>query len=82
MSYLPYIADNDLESAVQTVVNCIFQVKARPADSLYKNVIDPFSAIFDGVVNRMSFDDWLLREKVRQDQKTVQNAMGNFIKKL
>lgn len=82
MSYLPYIADNDLESAVQTVVNCIFQVKARPADSLYKNVIDPFSAIFDGVVNRMSFDDWLLREKVRQDQKTVQNAIGEFHQKI
>jgi hypothetical protein len=61
MSYLPYISDNDLESAVQSVVNCIFQVQARPDDSLYKNVIAPFSAIFDGVVNGISLDDWLLK---------------------
>jgi hypothetical protein len=78
MSYLPYICDNDLENAVQKVVNCIRQAQARPDTSLYKNVMDPFSAIFDGVVDGISFEDWLKREKVRQVQKTVQNAIGEF----
>ena len=78
MSYLSYISDSNLENAVQTVVNCIRQAQARPATSLYKNVIDPFSAIFDGVVDGISFNNWLNREKVRQIQKTVQNAIGEF----
>ncbi len=78
MSYLSYISDNDLENAVQKVINCIRQAQARPDTSLYKNVIDPFSAIFDGVVDGISFEDWLKREKVRQVQKTVQNAIGEF----
>lgn len=78
MSYLSYISDHDLENAVQKVVTCIRQAQARPATSLYTNVIDPFSAIFDGVVDGISFEDWLKREKVRQVQKTVQNAIGEF----
>lgn len=78
MSYLSYISDNDLENAVQKVVTCIRQAQARPATNLYKNVIDPFSAIFDGVVDGISFEDWLKREKLRQAQKTVQNAIGEF----
>jgi hypothetical protein len=78
MSYLSYISDTDLEKAVKKVVDCISQVKSKPNEDLYKNVVDPFSAIFDGVVDGISFNDWLTREKVRQDQKTVQNAIGNF----
>jgi hypothetical protein len=78
MSYLSYISDDDLENAVQIVVNCIRQVQAKPATSIYKNVIDPFSAIFDGVVEGTSFADWLNKEKIRQNQKTVQNAIGEF----
>ncbi|MEM6752639.1 MAG: Eco47II family restriction endonuclease [Cyanobacteria bacterium P01_C01_bin.38] len=78
MSYLPYISNNDLENAVQKVVDCIREVQAKPDTSLYKNVIDPFSAIFDSVVEGISFNDWLKREKTRQAQKTVQNAIGYF----
>ncbi|GET36237.1 Eco47II family restriction endonuclease [Microseira wollei] len=81
MIYLPYISDDDLESAVQSVVNCIFQVQAERSD-IYRNVIYPFSAIFDGVVNRIILDDLLLKETVRQEQKTVQNAIGEFHQKI
>lgn len=34
------------------------------------------------MVNGTSFDEWLLREKVRQAQKTVQNAIGEFHQKI
>ena len=78
MSYLPYISDNDLENAVTKVVDCIRNVQNKSDDSLYKNVVDPFSAIFDSVVYGISFKDWLEREKVRQAQKTLQNAIGYF----
>lgn len=78
MSYLPYISDNDLENAVQKVVNCIREVQNKSDNTLYRNVIDPFSAIFDSVVYGISFNDWLQREKVRQAQKTLQNAIGYF----
>lgn len=73
-----YIPDDKLENAVKKVVNCIREVQNKSDDSLYKNVVDPFSAIFDSVVYGISFKDWLEREKVRQAQKTLQNAIGYF----
>lgn len=78
MSYLPYISDNDLRSAVKTVVDCIFATQKQEESKMYKNVIDPFSAIFDGVVLELSLKDWLKTEKARQVQKTVQNKIGEF----
>lgn len=63
---------------VKKVVDCIREVQNKPDKSLYKNVVDPFSAIFDSVVEGISFNDWFKREKTRQAQKTVQNAIGYF----
>jgi len=78
MSYLPYISDHDLTNAVKEVVKCISKVQAKADKAMYNNVIDPFSAIFDGVTLGISLEDWLKMEKIRQTQKTVQNAIGKF----
>lgn len=78
MSYLPYISDNSLRTAVKTVVDCILETEQKQEDEMYKNVIDPFSAIFDGAVQNFSLEEWLKKEKSRQVQKTVQNRIGYF----
>lgn len=78
MSYLPYISDDDLRTAVTTVVNCIIETQARTEEAMYKNVIDPFSAIFDGAVQGFNLEEWLQKERARQVQKTVQNSIGYF----
>ena len=78
MSYLTYISDDDLRTTVKTVVDCILQTQARTEEAMYRNVIDPFSAIFDGAVQGFSLDEWLQKERARQVQKTVQNKIGEF----
>jgi hypothetical protein len=78
MSYLPYISDNDLKTAVKTVVDCILKTQSKTEEAMYKNVIEPFSAIFDGAVQGFNLDDWLKKERARQVQKTVQNQIGEF----
>ncbi|NES19865.1 MAG: Eco47II family restriction endonuclease [Symploca sp. SIO3E6] len=78
MSYLPYISDNDLKAVVKTVVDSIIQAQARAEERMYDNVIDPFSAIFDGAVQNLNLEDWLVQENARQIQKTVQNKIGEF----
>jgi hypothetical protein len=78
MSYLPYVSDDDLKSAVKTVVDCILETQAKAEEAMYQNVIDPFSAIFDGAVQGFNLDDWLKKERARQVQKTVQNKIGEF----
>ena len=78
MSYLDYISDNDLKAAVKKVIDCVRAKETEAKNDLYKNVVDPFSAIFDGVINGLSLDDWLEKEKTRQTQKSVQNKIGEF----
>ena len=50
--------------------------------TLYSNIIDPFSAIFDASFNNMSLTEWIKAEKIRQIQKTFQNEIGAFHQKL
>jgi Eco47II restriction endonuclease len=78
MNYLPYISDADLEVAVQKVLSAIALNQEKAEQNLHKNVIDPFSAIFDAVFNQISLEEWLAREKTRQVQKSVQNKIGEF----
>lgn len=78
MSYLPYISDEDLKTLVKEVVDCILTTQQQQEEKMFKNVIDPFSAIFDGVVQDFNVEDWLKKERARQVQKTVQNKIGEF----
>lgn len=78
MSYLPFISDQKLKNAVKDVVDCILETEQKQEEEMYKNVIDPFSAIFDGAVQGFSLEAWLKKEKSRQVQKTVQNRIGYF----
>ncbi len=78
MVYLPYISDEDLRKAVKKVVDCILSTQQRQEAEMYRNVMDPFSAIFDGAVQGFSLEDWLQKERSRQIQKTIQNQIGDF----
>jgi hypothetical protein len=78
MSYLPYISDTALKTAVKKVVDCILATQIATEQTMYRNVIDPFSAVFDGAVQGFNLDEWLKKEKARQTQKTVQNQIGYF----
>lgn len=75
---LSFIGDEELYVEVEKVIN-IAKLASRDAEmNLYKNVIDPFSAVIDSMRQDISMTDWLEQEKARQIQKTLQNALGNF----
>jgi hypothetical protein len=78
MAYLQFIADSKLLAAVTKVIRKIESAQGDVDLKLYKNVLDPFSALFDGLTHNMSYDDWISSEKMRQIQKTMQNAIGDF----
>lgn len=78
MSYLKFISDKNLIDAVGKVVKIINAAEHDADIKLYKNVIDPFSALFHGVTHAITYQEWIEQEKARQSQKTMQNAIGNF----
>lgn len=78
MAYLAFISDEHLIHAVEKVVRKVQAAQAEADTRLHKNVLDPFSAIFEGVVQGVTFEQWIVSEKARHIQKTMQNAIGEF----
>lgn len=78
MKYLKYISDRELIQAVGKVLDKIDRSDAIATEKMYKNVIDPFSAVFEGMGKEMPYSEWIKLERMRQAQKTMQNAIGAF----
>lgn len=78
MPYLQFISDEELLAAIKKVIQKIENAEKGVDLKFYKNVLDPFSALFDGITHSIPYSDWLKSEKVRQIQKTMQNAIGDF----
>lgn len=75
---LSFISDKDLFKAKQKVVDAIVSARNRPDSQLFKNVVDPFSGLFDAAIQNIDIEEWLEQEKSRQIQKTFQNSIGTF----
>ncbi len=75
---LSYICNEKLYECVEQVIYTIKRAQKEKNVTLHANVIDPFSAIFDAMYNKISLQQWLELEKTRQIQKTLQNNIGLF----
>lgn len=76
----PYVENDDLIKEVRSVIRQI-EEETESID-IHRNVLDPFSALFDMTKQNVGFDNWIEQEKSRQAQKTLQNAVGYFHQKL
>lgn len=72
----PYVDDEVLISEITNVFNNIDSALQNVDDTIYSNVVDPFSALFDASAQNISFDEWMSQERSRQLQKTFQNSIG------
>lgn len=79
MSFLTFIKDEDLIKHTMQVFNVIESAASSVKNDPFRNVIDPFSAVFDAMSVSQTLSDWLeLSEKKRQIQKSMTNAVGDF----
>ena len=74
----PYVEDEVFKKEVAAVLTKIQKSLAKIDKTVHKNVLDPFSAIFDASGRNLTMEEWLKEEKSRQLQKTLQNAIGYF----
>lgn len=79
---LQYISDEKLYDCVNYVIKSTEKAANNKEKTFFKNVIDPFSAVFDCIINDIDLTTWLKLEKTRQIQKTLQNAIGEFHQKV
>lgn len=78
MPYLNWISDSNLEFAVGSLLDISKTALTQSELDYHKNVIDPFSAIFQIAGFHLPFLEWEKSEKSRQAQKTLQNHVGTF----
>jgi hypothetical protein len=82
MAKLSWISDNDLSSSIKQLLDKAFDAKSQSSNQFGKNVIDPFSALFEISGFDMDYKSWLISETSRQAQKTLQNHVGDFHQKI
>lgn len=78
MPYVDFITDEKLETVVAKVISRATSAIAQVDQNINNNSLDPFSALFDVSTRNISLEEWYKKEKSRQIQKTLQNAVGNF----
>lgn len=73
---LDFFSDSFLEDEVAKLISKIS--KSRKKHNPYKNVIDPFGAVFEAALNNTALEEWFPAEVTRQMNKTLSNAIGDF----
>ena len=78
MAYLSWIADEKIKACVREVLVKGFEGIQKADKNIFRNGVDPFSALFDAACHNISLETWMTFERRRQSQKTLQNALGGF----
>lgn len=79
---LNFVSNVDLYAHVEHVMDIAQLATDNAEKNLYRNAIDPFSAVFEASRLGVSLSQWIELEATRQTQKTLQNAVGDFHQKL
>lgn len=84
--YVNFVSDNDFLECVKHVVDFYLsdEYKEEPIIVLKesKNDIDAIKTIFDITVKQIGFDGWANKELERQQDKTINNKIGEFHQEL
>jgi len=78
LTYLDFIPDDRLFECTRDLLGHLESAHAEKDRTLYKNVLDPFGALFEAQQDGYFLDDWIAAERARQVQKTFQNHLGTF----
>lgn len=78
MAYLSWIDDESLKDIVGKILSTAERIMVSSERHFEKNVIDPFSAMFQMAGFGIGYKLWHTSETTRQAQKSLQNHVGDF----
>ncbi|HRJ51901.1 MAG TPA: Eco47II family restriction endonuclease [Candidatus Thiothrix moscowensis] len=78
MPILSFISDEVLTNAVKNLLDVAVDARKKADKGFNRNVIDPFAVLFEMSGFQVDEQAWLVGEKNRQAQKTLQNHVGTF----
>ncbi len=81
--YVDFVSDEDFLECVKWVCEAYPDTSQDiDMEKLHKNTLDPFKVIFDMLNGGLDYDTWITNESVRQNDKTINNRIGDFHQKL
>jgi len=80
--YVNFVSDKEFLECVKWVCSAYPESDEVNMKSLQKNTIDPFKLIFDIINGTLEVDNWINTERIRQNDKTINNRIGEFHQKL
>jgi hypothetical protein len=81
-NWLPFMTNDALCKILGELKVAADAAKVKADISFSRNVIDPFTALFQMRLLSIPSADWPIIEKRRQIEKSLQNHIGNFHQKL
>ncbi len=78
LPWLPFLSNEALCDAVQHLQEVANSARVKAEKSGGRNVIDPFTALFQMQLLGIQPEDWPLIEQNRQIEKSLQNEIGKF----
>lgn len=78
MAYLSFIEDQKLEEIIDKVLTKGQFALKNVKKKFNRNVIDPFSILFEMGSFEIGIDQWNINEEIRQSQKSLSNEIGLF----
>ena len=77
--YVDFVTDDHFRKCVKHVCDAYSkQGETLDMKKLMKHGLDPIKMVFDMINGRIDLSKWLLNEKIRQDDKTINNKVGEF----
>jgi hypothetical protein len=80
--WLPFLSNDTLCQAVRDLQAVATAARVKAEKDGGRNVIDPFTALFQMQLLHITPEDWPLIEQNRQIEKSLQNEIGNFHQKI
>ena len=81
-NWLPFMTNDALCQILGELKIAADTAKTKAENSFSRNVIDPFTALFQMQLLSIQSADWPMIENRRQIEKSLQNHIGNFHQKL
>ena len=82
MDLLDFITNDRMSYLIKELIHNSMKKNFEIENNMKKNVMDPFSAMFECLIFGLGYDEWVRKEKTRQVQKTMQNMIGEFHQKV
>ncbi|MDY5129816.1 Eco47II family restriction endonuclease [Actinotignum urinale] len=71
-----FFPEGVLQKEIDKVIDRVH--RAKETKNIHKNVLDPFATVFEAALTRLSVEQWLEQEVIRQTNKALSNAIGDF----